>query len=60
MANFSNGFVKQSNGVLIGAIGPLDRWLVCVVQHESCDGVTNPVSFFSMEGCYALNIQCIC
>ena len=31
MAQFSAGFSKSSDGVLIGAIGALDGWLVRII-----------------------------
>ena len=59
MSKVSRGFSKRSNGVLIGAIDALDGWLVCVVRPGFRDFVTNPVSFFSKKGFYALIVQCI-
>ena len=59
MAKVSLGFSRRSNGVLKGAIGALDGWLVRIVRPGWRDLVMNPVSFFSRKGFYALNVQCI-
>ena len=56
----SNGFSKRSNGLLSGAIGAIDGWLVRIGKpsmHK--DGQKNPTSFYSRKGFYALNVQCI-
>ena len=56
----SNGFSKRSNGVLVGAIGAIDGWLVRIQRPSfRSDRIINPVSFFSRKGFYALNVQCI-
>ena len=60
MAAVSEGFSKRSNGVLKGAIGALDGWLVRIQRPSYYfDKITNPVAFFSRKGFYALNVQCI-
>ena len=60
MDRVSNGFAKRSNGVLTGAIGAIDGWLVKIRRpNNHMDGVTNPVPFYSRKGYYGLNVQCI-
>ena len=59
MAKVSAGFSKRSNGLLIGAIGAIDGWLVRIVRPGWRDRIVNPVTFFSRKGFYALNVQCI-
>ena len=60
METTSEGFSKRSDGILKGAIGALDGWLVRI-QRPSLwrDGVLNVTSFFSRKGFYALNVQVI-
>ena len=56
----SLGFSTRSNGVLAGAIGAIDGWLVKITRpYFSRDGVNNPSTFFSRKGFYALNVQCM-
>ena len=56
----SRGFSARSNGVLKGAIGAIDGWLVKIVKPNSLsDKVKNIVGFFSRKGFYALNVQCV-
>ena len=60
MNRVSNGFSQRSNGVLNGAIGALDGWLVKIRRpYQYMDGKTNPVPFYSRKGYYALNVQFI-
>ena len=60
MSKVSAGFSKRPLGVLKGAIGTIDGWLVRIVRPSySRDGLRNIVSFFSRKGFYALNVQCI-
>ena len=59
MSKVSAGFSKRSNGLLIGAIGAIDGWLVRIVRPGWRDRIVNPVTFFSRKGFYALNVQCI-
>ena len=59
MAKVSKGFAKRSDGVLVGAIGAIDGWLVRIICPGMRDLIMNPVSFFSRKGFYALNVQCI-
>ena len=60
MAIVSERFSKRSNGVLKGAIGALDGWLVRIQRPSYYfDKIVNPVAFFSRKGFYALNVQCI-
>ena len=59
MENGSKGFAKRSNGVLVGAIGAIDGWLVRIVRPGFKDSIMNPVAFFSRKGFFALNVQCI-
>ena len=60
MAKVSAGFSKRSNGVLQGAIGAIDGWLVRIVRPNwFVDGIKNPSTFFSRKGFFALNVQCI-
>ena len=60
MENASLGFSQRSHGVLKGAIGAIDGWLVRI-RRPSCyhDGIKSPITFFSRKGFYALNVQCI-
>ena len=47
MAKASAGFSKRSNGLLIGAIGAIDGWLVRIVRPGyQWDGLKNILSFF--------------
>ena len=56
----SVGFSQRSNGVLIGAIGAIDGWLVKIKRPTSTlDKIRNVVGFFSRKSFYALNVQCI-
>ena len=60
MKSVSNGFSQRSNGVLKGAIGAIDGWLVKI--HRPLvyrDQVKSPSTFFSRKGFYALNVQCM-
>ena len=59
MAKVSHGFAKRSGGILVGAIGALDGWVVRIVRPGWIDAIKNPMSFFSRKGFYALNVQCI-
>ena len=60
MKDVSNGFSIRSNGLLVGAIGAIDGWLVRIVKPSMYkDGQQNPTSFYSRKGFYALNVQCI-
>ena len=54
----SEGFSIRSNGILKGAIGALDGWLVRIQRPSFFrDGILNVTSFFSRKGFYALNVQ---
>ena len=47
MARVSKGFSLRSNGVLKGAIGAIDGWLVKIIRPSwRLDRVRNPVAFF--------------
>ena len=60
MKKVSQGFARRSNGVLRGAIGAIDGWLVKIQRPwVSRDNVKDPASFFSRKGFYALNVQCM-
>ena len=60
MEEVSIGFSQRSNGVLKGAIGALDGWLVRIVCPSLWrDGIRNVTAFYSRKGFYALNVQCI-
>ena len=60
MARVSAGFSLRSNGVLKGAIGALDGWLVRIVRPSWFrHAIKNPTTFFSRKGFFALNVQCI-
>ena len=60
MSRVSDGFSKRSNGVLKGAIGAIDGWLVCIVCPSFFqDSIINTTTFFSRKGFYALNVQVI-
>jgi len=56
----SAGFSQRSNGVLRGAIGAMDGWLVKIIRPSwRLDKIRNVVGFFSRKGFYALNVQCM-
>ena len=60
MKKVSDGFSQRSNGILKGAIGAIDGWLVRITKPlKNRDGVRNPSTFFSRKGFYALNVQCM-
>ena len=60
MSKVSQGFSKRSNGVLKGAIGALDGWLVRIRSPSwFSDRVTSSITFFSRKGFFALNVQFI-
>lgn len=60
MTQVSTGFSARSNGVLIGAIGALDGWLVRIIEPSwRRDSLSNNINLFSRKGFYALNIQCL-
>ena len=60
MRSVSEGFSKRSNGILKGAIGAIDGWLVRITcPSESRDHVKSATTFFSRKGFYALNVQCM-
>ena len=60
MKRVAIGFSRQSGGILKGAIGAIDGWLVKITRPwKFRDGITNPASFFSRKGFYALNVQCM-
>ena len=60
MRQVAVGFSKRSNGVLRGAIGAIDGWLVKIQRPWKIrDNVSDPASFFSRKGFYALNVQCM-
>ena len=47
MSRVSDGFSKRSNGILKGAIGALDGWLVHIVCPSFLqDGIMNTTTFF--------------
>ena len=50
MAEVSEEFSKRSNGILKGAIGDSDVWIVCIVFPDFRDKIMNPISFFSRKG----------
>ena len=53
MARVSNRFYLRSDGLLVGAIGTLDGWLVRIRRPlRFWDKIFNPVSFFSRKGLY--------
>ena len=59
MARVRKGFSNRSNGILKGAIGALDEWLVRIVKPGMRrDECWNPTTSFSRKGCYALNVYC--
>ena len=60
MARVSAGFLKRSYGIIKGAIGAIDGWLVRIVRPSfRVDEIKNIVSFFSRKGFYGLNVQFI-
>ena len=60
MRRVALGFSERSSGVLRGAIGTIDVWLVKIQRPwKHRDNVTDPASFFSRKGFYALNVQCM-
>ena len=53
-------FARKSNGLMWGAVGALDGWLVKIRQPSKIrDRVKNPASFFSRKGFFAVNVQVI-
>ena len=51
MARVSKGFSNRSNGILKGAIGALDGWLVRIVKPgRRRDECRNPTKFFYRKG----------
>ena len=61
LTKVSLGFSSRSNGVLVGAIGAIDGWLVKITRPNKRwdDHVKNVSGFFSRKGFYALNVQCL-
>ena len=60
LQHVSQGFSKRSNGLLKGAIGAIDGWLIKIQRPTfTRDGITHSKSFFSRKGFYALNVQCV-
>ena len=60
MSRASAGFSKRSNGVLIGAIGAIDGWLVRIVRPSWFrDKIKNPTKFFSRKGFFAQKVPFI-
>ena len=60
MSRVSKGFSERSNGVLTGAIGAIDGWLVKIIRPSwGLDRIRNSITFFSRKGFFALNVQCI-
>ena len=58
MKKCSIGFSNRSNGILKGAIGALDGWLVRIQRPSFYwDDMTNITTFYSRKGFYALNVQ---
>ena len=49
MVKCSNGFSKRSNGILKGAIGTLDGWLVRI-QRPIFSGMAYQISLLSIQG----------
>ena len=52
----SNGLYTRSNGILRGAIGALDGWLVKIIRPSWKKDVA---TFFTRKVFYALNVQCL-
>ena len=46
IAKLSTRFLKQSNGLMIVAIGTLDGMFVCIVRPGWRDSIKNAMSFF--------------
>ena len=60
MNRVSDGFSIRLSGILKGAIGAIDGWLVKIKQPSFFqDDIRNIIAFFSRKGFYALNVQCI-
>ena len=60
LAKVSAGFSQRSDGVLKGAIGAIDGWLVRIQKPSfRMDRIKNSLSFYSRKGFFALNVQCI-
>ena len=60
MEKVSQGFSTRSNGILIGAIGAIDGWLVMISKPTLFRDVQpNATAFYSRKGFYALNVQVI-
>ena len=58
MKRVSDGFSRQSNGGLKGDIGAINGWLVNIQRPTFWyDSLTNPVSFYSRNGYYVLNVK---
>ena len=60
MTVVAQGFSKRSGGILYGAIGAIDGWIVHITK--PCwryDMLKNISGFFSRKGFYALNVQCV-
>lgn len=61
MKEVARDFALGSNGLITGAIGALDGWLVKIRRPRQVrDGVRNPGSYFSRKGYFAVNVQVIC
>ena len=60
LAKVSEGFSVRSDGVLKGAIGAIDGWLVKIQKPSwRYDRIKNSLSIYSRKGFFALNVQCI-
>jgi hypothetical protein len=52
-------FARASNGLFSGCIGALDGWVVKNKRPSKKDGISNPKSFYSRKGFFAVNVQAI-
>ncbi len=56
----ARGFCKSSKGVFVACIGAFDGWLVAIKKASvKSDCFQNPVSYYSREGFYGVNVQVI-
>ena len=60
MKIIAQGFSVRSSGIVYGAIGALDGWIVQITKPSwRYDFLQNISGFFSRKGFYALNLQCL-
>ena len=60
VSRVSKGFSQRLNGVLTGAIGAIDGWLVKIIRPSwRFNRVRNTIAFFHCKGFYEMNLQCV-